>query len=140
MGNEILGTGWAFPLLPDTTGALRYSSAELNIEQALELVLLTHVGERVMRPAFGSEVRTYVFAPGSERYHGLVKNAAREAVRDFEPRVELLDVQVADDTVQGSGVDPDHPEQVLVSIDYRVRRTNAKANLVFPFYLSSRGR
>ena len=140
MGKEILGTGWAFPLLPDATGALRYSSAELNIEHALKLVLLTHLGERVMRPAFGSEVRTYVFAPGSQRYHGLVKNAVREAIRDFEPRVELLEVGVEEDGTPGSGVDPDHPERVLVSIDYRVRRTNAKANLVFPFYLAGGGR
>lgn|SRR5512140_1076710 len=131
MGKEILGTGWAFPLLPDATGALGYSSAEANIEQALKLVLLTHLGERVMRPAFGSEVRSYVFAPGSVRYLGLVKTAVGEAIRDWEPRVELLDVQV--------DVEPRQPERVLVSIDYLVRRTNAKANLVFPFYLPGGG-
>lgn len=140
MDKKILGTGWAFPLVPDATGALSYSSAEENIEHALKLVLLTHLGERVMRPAFGSEVRTYVFAPGSERYFGLVKNAVREAVRDFEPRVELLAVDLTESRDPNGLPLPGHPERVLVSIDYRVRRTNAKANLVFPFYLPGGGR
>jgi hypothetical protein len=53
----------------------------------------------------------------------------RDAVRDWEPRVDLDDVTAE--------ADPNDPTRVTVSIDYRVRRTNTSANLVFPFYLGN---
>jgi phage baseplate assembly protein W len=127
MSTDLLGRGWAFPLIPDSGGALRYVDGELDVEQALKIVLLTKVGERAMRPDFGSQVASYLFAPGSDRYLGLLEGAVREAVRDFEPRVDLLQARAT--------VDPDEATRVVVSIDYLVRRTNNRQNLVFPFYL-----
>jgi uncharacterized protein len=129
MADTLLGKGWWFPLVPDATGALRYSSAETNVEQALKVVLLTKVGERVMRPTFGSRVSESVFAPGSERSLGLLEGAVRDAIRDWEPRVDLLGVSAAPD--------PEVPERVQVTIDYRIRRTNSRQNLVFPFYVGA---
>jgi phage baseplate assembly protein W len=70
-----------------------------------------------------------VFAPGSQRYLGLLETTVREAIRDWEPRIEL-DQVVAEQDLQ-------EPERVNVSIDYRVRQTNTRANLVFPFYLGT---
>jgi phage baseplate assembly protein W len=128
VANEILGRGWAFPILPDAAGRLRYVEGEEDIEQALRIVLLTRLTERVMRPAFGSAVASYLFAPGSVKYLGLLEGAVREAVRDWEPRVELLEARARADIRDAS--------LVTVSIDYRVRRTNNRANLVFPFYLA----
>ena len=128
MANEILGRGWAFPILPDAAGRLQYVEGERDIEQALRIVLLTRVTERPMRPAFGSAVASYLFAPGSVKYLGLLEGAVREAIRDWEPRVELLDASAVADAAT--------PSLVTVSIDYRVRRTNNRANLVFPFYLT----
>jgi phage baseplate assembly protein W len=131
MANEILGRGWAFPILPDAAGRLQYVEGEQDIEQALRIVLLTRVSERPMRPAFGSAVASYLFAPGSVKYLGLLEGAVREAIRDWEPRVELLDASAV--------ADAETPSLVTVSIDYRVRRTNNRANLVFPFYLMGGG-
>ncbi len=131
MSHEILGHGWAFPLLPDPGGRLRYVEGETDIEQALKIVLLTRLAERIMRPTFGSAVASYLFAPGSEKYLGLLEDAVREAIRDWEPRVELLGARAE--------ADPRDATQIRVSIDYRVRRTNTSANLVFPFYLPGGG-
>jgi uncharacterized protein len=129
MAREFLGRGWRFPILPDEAGRLGYSDGDANVEQSLRILLLTRLGERVMRPGFGSEAPRLVFAPGSERYLRLLETSIREAVRDWEPRVELDEVRAEADTAD--------PSRVTVSIAYRVRPTNSRLNLVFPFYLST---
>jgi uncharacterized protein len=122
-----LGSGWRFPIAPDATGALGYVGNEDNIGQSLLILLQTALGERVMRPEFGSRAPELVFAPGSTRHLRLLEETVRDAVRDFEPRVTLDDVQA-----EADAADETH---VTVLVDYVVRRTNTRQNLVFPFYV-----
>jgi uncharacterized protein len=131
MANGFVGTGWRFPILPDEAGGLGYVEGDANVEQSLHILLLTDLGERVMRADFGCKAPRLVFAPGSVQYLGLLETTIREAVRDWEPRVELEEVRAE--------IDPaDETEtRVIVSISYRVRRTNTRNNLVFPFYLGT---
>ena len=127
--NPFVGAGWRFPIMPDVTGRLSYVGGEDNVEQSLRIVLMTALGERVMRPDFGSRAPSLVFAPASVQYLGLLETTVREAVRDHEPRVTLDGVRVE--------ADPGEPSRVEVAIDYRVRQTNTRNNLVFPFYLTT---
>ena len=127
MAKEFLGRGWAFPLRPDASGALAWAALEEDVAQAVEIVLMTRVGERAMRPGFGSAVAKHLFDPGSLQYLGLVETAVKDALRDWEPRIQLLGVSATPDAADET--------RVLVDIDYVVRRTNSRANLVFPFYL-----
>lgn len=127
MADTFVGRGWRFPILPDAAGGLGYVDGDANVEQSLRILLLTALGERVMRPEFGSKAPRLVFAPGSVQFRGLLETTVREAVRDWEPRVELQSVAVE--------TDPDDETRVNVAISYRVRRTNTRFNLVFPFYL-----
>ena len=129
MDRPILGQGWRFPILPDDTGSLSYVADDVNVEQSVRILLLTDIGQRVMRPDFGCDAPRLVFAPGSMQYLRLLETTVREAVRDWEPRVELEDVRAE--------VDPEEETRVIVSIDYRVRQTNTRTNLVFPFYLGT---
>jgi hypothetical protein len=129
MAREFLGRGWTFPIVPDAAGRLTFSEGDANVAQSLRILLLTRLGERVMRPGFGSEAPRLVFAPGSERYLRLLETSIREAVRDWEPRVTLDVVRAEVDTTDET--------RVTVSIAYRVRPTNSRLTLVFPFYLSS---
>jgi len=122
-----LGNGWKSPILPDSAGRLTYVAGEENVLQSLRLLLLTRLGERVMRGDFGSKAPALVFAPGSVQYLRLLETTIRDAVRDWEPRVELDDVRAEMDLTDETCV--------TVSIDYRVRATNTRTNLVFPFYL-----
>ena len=128
-GSDFIGRGWRFPILPDAAGGLGYTDGDTNVEQSLHILLLTNLGERVMRPDFGSKTWQMVFAPGSVQYLGLLETTVREAIRDWEPRVELEDVRAE--------ADPSDETRVTVSISYRVRRTNTRNNLVFPFYLGT---
>jgi phage baseplate assembly protein W len=131
-GHDFLGRGWRFPVLPDARGGLGYSEGSENIEHSLQVLLLTHTRERVMRPGFGTAAPGLVFAPGSHRYLRLLEGSLRDAVVEFEPRVDLLGVLAE--------VDPRDATRVTVSVRYRERRTNAIGNLVFPFYLDKAGR
>jgi|SRR5882757_2284681 len=129
MAQSFLGTGWRFPIFPDATGCLGYTKDDANVEQSLHILLLTQMGERVMRPDFGTQAPRLVFAPGSVQYLRLLENTVRDAVRDWEPRVDLNTVQAE--------ADPTDQYKVAVSISYTVRRTNTRSNLVFPFYLGT---
>lgn len=142
MANEFIGRGWRFPILPDETGSLGYCEGQPNVEQSLKVLLLTAIGERAMRPTFGTDARGLVFAPGSEQYLRRLEQSIQDAVRDFEPRVDLVDVRAEPDATEPGAV----PEavsagraeaRVTVSIDYKVRRSNSRFNLVFPFYLGT---
>lgn len=127
MNNSFVGQGWKFPLLPDETGGLGFVEGDINVEQSLRLLLLTDLGERVMRPDFGCAAPRLVFAPGSVQSLGLLETTIRDAVRDWEPRVDLEEVRAE--------VDLEDETRVIVNISYTVRRTNTRNNLVFPFYL-----
>ncbi|MFI9455218.1 GPW/gp25 family protein [Amycolatopsis sp. NPDC052450] len=126
MTEPFLGTGWRFPILPDEAGRLSYAVGEESIEHCLRALLLTATGERVMRPDFGTRAQESVFAPGSVQNLRELENSISTAVRTFEPRVEL-------DSVRAEA-DPADEARVTVSVEYRIRRTNTKQNLVFPFY------
>lgn len=127
-GAAFLGRGWRFPIEPDASGSLAYVEGEENIEQSLRILLMTEFGERIaMRPTFGCRASQLVFSPGSVQYLRLLETTVHDAVRDWEPRIELESVTA--ETI------PDDDTRVNVNIDYRIRSSNTRSNLVFPFYL-----
>jgi phage baseplate assembly protein W len=127
MAGEFLGSGWAFPVRVDERGAVAAIGQEDAVRQAIWLILSTTPGERAMRPAFGAGLADLVFAPNSPATHGLVVSAVRDALVEEEPRIDLVDVTAA--------ADPADPGRLLVEVDYTVRATNSRYNLVYPFYL-----
>ena len=80
-----------------------------------------------MRPTFGSGLAELVFAPNGPLTHGLASSHVRRALVEFEPRIDVLDVVV--------GADPNDPRRLLIEVDYQVRATNSRFNLVYPFYV-----
>jgi phage baseplate assembly protein W len=129
--SDFLGTGWRFPILPDEAGRIGYAVGEQSIEHCLRALLLTATGDRVMRPDFGTRAQESVFAPGSVQNLRDLENSIAEAVRTYEPRVELDEVRAE--------ADPADESRITVSVVYSVRRSNTKANLVFPFYAGLTG-
>jgi phage baseplate assembly protein W len=128
MAKEFLGRGWKFPVSVDAkTGRISMSEYEQDIRESIWIILSTAKGERVMRPDFGCGIHDLVFAPINNTTVNLVENTVREALTLWEPRIELIKVEAsAEESAQG---------KLLVSIDYRVRVTNNRFNLVYPFYL-----
>ena len=126
MADAFIGTGWSFPLRTDASGGIATSSDDRKIEEAIRIVLGTAPGERPMRPAFGCRIHEHVFAAADATTAGLIAHEVKASLRQWEPRVDVTDVDV--------GFDDDRPSVVYIDITYRVRSTNDPRNLVFPFY------
>ena len=124
---DILGSGIAFPLQVDRRGGLALARDETDIDQAIELILGTAPGERPMRPEFGCGVHDFVFDTIDANTMGNMELAIREALRRWEPRIEVTDVEF-DLSQAGSGL-------LTIDIRYQVRATNTERNLVYPFYV-----
>ena len=127
MGHEFVGTGWAFPMRTDATGRIGLVSGVREIEESIRLILATAPGERPMRPEFGCAVHDYVFAPADASTAGDIAYAVRVALDRWEPRIELVDVDVRFDAVDNG--------TLYVDVRYSVLGTNDPRNLVFPFYV-----
>jgi hypothetical protein len=127
---SFIGRGIRFPMGVDHRGAIAMAGGPDGLECAIRVVLSTAPGERVMRPKFGCRIWDLLFEPLNSNTLGLMAQAVREAVAQWEPRVDLLDVIVT----------PDSDDQALVRIalTYEIRTTNDRRNLVYPFYVIPR--
>jgi len=129
---EWLGRGWAFPVAIDPiNGRLALAEYEADIRQAIEIILGTAPGERVMRPDFGCGVHDLAFEALDTTTITRIETAVREALARYEARIEVLAVDVGGgDRLRG---------EVIVELEYRVRRTNQTGNLTYPFYFDEGG-
>ncbi len=132
MNRDFLGSGWAYPVeRQEQTGAIRRSSHEQSIAEAIDMILNTAPGERLMRPDFGCRIHDLVFAQNNIGTAGLAQFYVKEALIRWEPRIDLDAVEVE--------ADPTDPAQLLITVRYRVRKTDSQFNRVYPFYLSREG-
>ncbi|MBW2121334.1 MAG: GPW/gp25 family protein [Deltaproteobacteria bacterium] len=127
MSQEFLGVGWKFPVQTDDQGEIALSRHEEDIRERIWIILGTAPGERLMRPEFGCGIHDYVFSPNNSRTAGLVRFHVEEALTRWEPRIDLEEVNVQ--------ADPGRPVLLRINIRYRVRATDTRFNLVYPFYL-----
>ena len=125
--HEIIGTGWAFPLGANGRGGIAMSRGETDIEQAIRIILGTSKGERRMRPTFGCQIHELVFASNDDSTWGLARYYVEEALLMWEPRIDIVNIEV--------GPNPDQPNRLDISLSYRVRATKDARTLVYPFYL-----
>lgn len=126
--NSFLGTGWGFPVsFHHTARGTVLASAEDDIAQSLRILFATTPGERVMQPTYGCDLKFMVFEELNESTITDIRDAIERAVRFFEVRITLNTVDI-DDSAWLDGV-------LRISLDYTVRATNTRNNLVFPLYL-----
>ncbi len=125
-GPDFIGRGWAFPPTVDERGRIALVSGVEELESAMRFILLTAPGERVMRPEFGCRAWDYIYEPMNPNTIGLIENAVLEALRRWEPRVQVERV-IAEE-------DEDREATIRVRVEYTVLSTNDRRNLVVPFY------
>lgn len=124
-----LGRGWSFP--PEFNDQLREPvmvSDEEDISQSLWILLKTSPGERLMLPEYGCNLRNFVFTGIDATSIALMKEMISTAIIKFEARIDLNELVInTDNVVDGL---------VLIEIQYTIRTTNSRSNLVYPFYLN----
>jgi phage baseplate assembly protein W len=127
--DKFLGKGWGFPVTFGNQGrAVTVVEAEEDIRQSLDILLSTHVGERVLNPTFGWKRDSLMFEPLSTSFAAYLTREIETAILFFESRIELNSVNFESE--------PDQEGLVLIRIDYTVRTTNTRTNLVYPFYVT----
>ena len=131
-GKAFLGRGWSAPIALDPrTGLVQSVQYEDDIRQSILIILMTAPGERMMRADFGCGIHDLVFTSLDSTTIQLIGSSIGDAMRRWEPRIELLNVTV-DEAATSEGM-------LLVQLEYQVRRTNQLGNLVFPFYFKEGG-
>jgi phage baseplate assembly protein W len=126
---QFLGRGWGFPVTFGNQGrAVSVAEAEEDVQQSLEILLSTHVGERVLNPTFGWKRDSLMFEPLSTSFAAYLTQEIETAVLFFEPRITLNTVNFESE--------PDQEGLVLIRIDYTIKTTNTRTNLVYPFYVT----
>jgi phage baseplate assembly protein W len=133
MANEdsFLGTGWSFPPAFDrASGSVEMVQEEEDIRQSLQILLSTSIGERVMQPLYGCNLRDYQFEPLSNTFLGFLVDLVERAILFFEPRILVENISITEpgDTQLFEG-------KLLISIDYVIAGTNSRYNYVYDFYL-----
>ena len=127
---SFIGRGISWPMGVDHTGSIALTSGTADLDRSIAVVLSTAPGERVMRPEFGCRIWELLFEPVTPNLIGQITEAVRAALAQWEPRVEAEAIDAVPD-------DRDH-SLVQVRITYRVRSTNDRRNLVYPFYVIPR--
>ena len=112
-------------------GLIAMNALEDHVRQSILLILQTAKGERVMRPDFGARLRDLTFEPLNQATISLAQHYVQEALTRFEPRIEILNVEMR--------CQPNSRIDLLIHLQYRVRSTDTTFNLVYPFYIERGG-
>ncbi len=132
---DFVGAGWSYPLGTDATGGVALVNSDRELEQAIRLILGTARGERPMRPEFGCRIHDHVFNTVTSATAGQIVYDVRQALERWEPRIEVLDIDVSFEAMQPDVGQSGAGSALYVDISYQVRGLNDPRNLVFPFYV-----
>ena len=124
---DFIGRGILFPLRVDQSGSIALGRGADDIDASIRMAIITAPGERVMRPQFGCRIWDLLFEPITPNLLGLISEAVRDAIAQWEPRVDVEQVvPMADDNDDAL---------IRIHVVYRVKATNDRRNLVYPFYV-----
>ena len=124
--SAFLVTGWRFPptFTRESLGA-EMVAAERDIQESLEILFSTSLGERVMVPEYGCQLREFLFQALTRSLASQMKTSVMQAIVNWETRIHVFDVRVE--------IDPDVAGLATLTVSYAVRQTNTRSNFVFPF-------
>jgi uncharacterized protein len=126
---SFLGTGWSFPPEFDPeNGVVSMTEDEGDIKASLEILLGTNEGERFLNPKYGLNLHEMLFEPMSTTMSTFFKDRIKMAILIYEPRIELISLEL--DTNQ------QYEGKISVIVEYKIRATNSRYNLVYPFFNS----
>ncbi len=125
--NSFLGRGWGFPV----TFAKEYDGLRMvadldDIYESLIILLSTRLRERVMQLKYGLNLDEMLFESISTSFLTYMKKLIERAILFYEPRIDLEKINM--NVMQNGG-------RIDIELIYKVRATNSRHNLVYPFYI-----
>lgn len=129
--NAFLGRGWSFPpTFSKLDKSVKMLDAHADIESCIAIILSTELGERVMQPSFGWKRDRWIFESLGTTAATAIQSEIETALIVYEPRIRINKVALRQDPAEAG--------KVVILVDYTIRSTNARHNLVYPFYLTEK--
>ena len=129
--NKFLGTGWSFPpTFQASSGEVILVEGIKDINESLHILLSTSLGERIMQPEYGCNLKDYQFEPLNSTTIGFIRDLVATAILYYESRIEVENINVTQDNSQDA-----IEGRVEISVDYIVLSTNSRYNYVYNFYI-----
>lgn len=120
-------TGISFPFKIGNRGGVVMSTTNRyevpHIIESMEQILGTHKRERTMEKNFGSDLDLQIFEPNEPVTHNIIKYQIVQALKEFEPRVEVKEEDI---DIRAEG------ESIYATINFTVLRyqSNYKATIL----------
>jgi phage baseplate assembly protein W len=118
---QLYGRGIAFPPHVGADGRVAWSEGEVNIRQAIEIILRTEERERINLGSFGGGLRTFLFEPNTVTTRFQIKDRITRALQQWEPRITVTSVEVEEDAAD--------PQSAVANISYQLVATRADASV-----------
>lgn len=120
-GGQLYGRGMSFPPRVGGDGRIAWSEGEINIREAIQVILKTEEKERINLPSFGAGLQQYLFEPNTVATQTQIKDRITKALQLWEPRISLTDVSVQED--------PSDSQAAIATISYRLVATQVQQSL-----------
>ena len=126
---KLFGRGISFPPRIGPDGRLAWSEGEGNVREAIRIILLTDLGERLMLPDFGGNLGRFLFEPNIVTTRHLIADRITKALAQWEPRIRVEAVDVEPD--------PNDLQAVIATITYALVATQARERVSLNVTLAS---
>ncbi len=124
---NFLGRGWSFPpTFKREIPGVQMLEKEVDVCSSLEILLSTTLGERIMLPDYGCNLEELLFESLDTTTKTIIADKIETALLYHEPRIDVLKVTLNSER-EMEGI-------VLIEVEYRIRSTNTRYNIVYPFY------
>jgi len=120
-GGQLYGRGMAFPPRVGADGRVAWSEGEVNIREAIQIILKTEELERLNLPAFGGGLRKFLFEPNTVTTRFQIQDRITKTLELWEPRISITSVEVEPD--------PTDTQAAIATIQYRLVATQVKERL-----------
>ncbi|RDE24683.1 hypothetical protein DV711_03580 [Motiliproteus coralliicola] len=122
------GRGWGFPpTFSADSGQVLMAEGEREIEDSLRILLGTTQGERFMAPGYGLNLQDQLFDSLNTTAKNLLIDRIKRTLLVYEPRINVLAINLEDSAINEG--------KLLIQLDYEIRASNSRFNLVYPYYL-----
>ncbi len=126
---NFLGSGWSFPItFSGGNYQVKMTHYESNINETIDIILTTNLGERILDEDFGSGLQRFFFRSTSETLKAEIKEAVKTSLLTNEPRITVENVSV-EFSESDRGL-------IIIRVDYVFIQVNTRHNYVFPFHIS----
>ena len=126
---QILGRGISFPPRVGSDGRVAWSEGEVNVREAIRIILMTEQRERLRLPEFGGSMGLFLFEPNTVTTRQLIKERISQALARWEPRVKVQSIEV--------DPDPADAQAVIAAITYKLVATQVRERVSLTVTLAS---